>query len=85
MIMIQFSARLSHGAVITTLSVTLLTSGFLFYASAGARDFGGGGLHGTGGVAWIVAAITLAAMTWGVIAVHIPCLAMARVLSGVAI
>lgn len=48
-IMIQFSARPSRGAVITTLSVTLLTSGFLFQAAAGARDFGGGGLRGMGG------------------------------------
>ena len=47
--MIQFSAHPSRGAVITTLSVTLLTSGFLFEAGAGARDFGGGGFRGMGG------------------------------------
>lgn len=47
--MIQCSARPAFGALITTLSVTLLTSGLLYQASASARDFGGGGFRGMGG------------------------------------
>ncbi len=47
--MFRLFPRRSPGAVTATLSAALITSGVLFPATAGARDFGGGGFRGMGG------------------------------------